>query len=397
MNLGDDDMKTFIDQRTNIALSHAQIPDDYMIGGAFNNGFQSEHVPFSWSVHAINQAKQINIFAVSEEKFVDYRSSMLKQAANLNPSLIRSSVRAYVEPEEYLKQFAQSIFGAELEDVAFGDCPSLYNQNLENSYGVLSNLANTVASAETQSGYQCNINNLTCNSYLVKYTGYKDSVKYSVFAAMDFEGFEMKYPMNQMLNMFGGLFGGNKNQQTSYSNVLGHGDCDIVEWGAKMRYLMIVPEENEQEALPDFVNFVSTLQMDPGLNQQFYNLLSQRMQQQMMQTAQYQAQTQANIRNNQYQQQKLNNMLRQNSQSISAGIMDSWDKKMASETRMSSNFSEAIRGVNTYQTTSGKNVEVGVSADHVYENKYGDVYGVSGNAPDNELLNKLNWTEIHKK
>ena len=70
---------------------------------------------------------------------------------------------------------------------------------------------------------------------------------------------------------------------------------------------------------------------------------------------------------------------------------------MASETRMSSNFSEAIRGVNTYQTTSGKNVEVGVSADHVYENKYGDVYGVSGNAPDNELLNKLNWTEIHKK
>lgn len=90
-------------------------------------------------------------------------------------------------------------------------------------------------------------------------------------------------------------------------------------------------------------------------------------------------------------------MIAQNSAQMSAGIMDSWNRKMASDSRISQARSEAIRGVNTYQTTGGRSVEVGVTADHVYQNNYGDVYGVSGSAPDQELLNRLNWTEIRRR
>ena len=90
-------------------------------------------------------------------------------------------------------------------------------------------------------------------------------------------------------------------------------------------------------------------------------------------------------------------MIAQNSAQMSAGIMDSWNRKMASDSRISQARSEAIRCVNTYQTTSGRSVEVGVTADHVYQNNYGDVYGVSGSAPDQELLNRLNWTEIRRR
>ena len=90
-------------------------------------------------------------------------------------------------------------------------------------------------------------------------------------------------------------------------------------------------------------------------------------------------------------------MIAQNSAQMSAGIMDSWNRKMASDSRISQARSEAIRGVHTYQTTSGRSVEVGVTADHVYQNNYGDVYGVSGSAPDQELLNRLNWTEIRRR
>ena len=385
-----------------ITLAYASIPDDYIIGGILNNAIQSEHVPFTWSVHALNQEKNINVFCLSEEKFYEYRSMMLKQSVKLLPNVIKTSIRNYEEPENYLRQFAEAVFGGPLNEVAYGNSPSLYNVNLQNSYNNLGNLANTVASNEAQSGYQCNINNLTCKSYLVKYTGVKEGVNYVVLGAMDFEGYEMKYPMNQMFgafNMFGGLFGGNNNQnQTNqqHSDVLGHGDCDMLEWGSKNRYLMIAPEAVEQEATETFVNFLSTLQMDNNLYAQFNNLIIQRMQQNMMQTAQYQAQTQANIQGNMYQQQKLTNMLRQNSQTTSAGIMDSWNKKMASESRMSQNYSEAVRGVNVYQNSYGQNVDVSVSADHVYENKYGDVYGVSGNAIDNDVLSKLNWKEIKK-
>ena len=90
-------------------------------------------------------------------------------------------------------------------------------------------------------------------------------------------------------------------------------------------------------------------------------------------------------------------MIAQNSAQMSAGIMDSWNRKMASDSRISQARSEAIRGVNTYQTTGGRSVEVGVTADHVYQNNYGDVYGVSGSAPDQELLNRLKWTEIRRR
>ena len=86
-----------------------------------------------------------------------------------------------------------------------------------------------------------------------------------------------------------------------------------------------------------------------------------------------------------------------NSDEIRAGMMDSWNKKMASDSRMSAARSEAIRGVNTYETSYGTPVEVSVTADHVYQNNYGDVYGVSGSEVDQNLLNRLNWTEIHQK
>ena len=81
---------------------------------------------------------------------------------------------------------------------------------------------------------------------------------------------------------------------------------------------------------------------------------------------------------------------------MSAGIMDSLNKKMASDARISQARSEATLGVNGYTNSYGQNVDVSVSADHVYQNQYGEVYGVSGNAVDDETLTKLNWTELKK-
>ena len=98
-----------------------------------------------------------------------------------------------------------------------------------------------------------------------------------------------------------------------------------------------------------------------------------------------------------YNQQKLAQTLAQNSAAMSDMIMDSWNRKMASDSRISQARSEAIRGVDVYQNSYGQNVDVSVSADHVYQNQYGDVYGVSGNAPDQDILNRLNWTELKKK
>lgn len=42
----------------------------------------------------------------------------------------------------------------------------------------------------------------------------------------------------------------------------------------------------------------------------------------------------------------------------SAGIMDFWEKRSASQSRMSANYSEAVRGVSTYTTPSGTRVPI---------------------------------------
>lgn len=52
-------------------------------------------------------------------------------------------------------------------------------------------------------------------------------------------------------------------------------------------------------------------------------------------------------------------------------------------------FSEAIRGVNTYMTSDGREVELDVSADRAYENQAGDVIGGSGGFDPG-----ADWTEI---
>ena len=116
----------------------------------------------------------------------------------------------------------------------------------------------------------------------------------------------------------------------------------------------------------------------------------------MQETARFQSMARANMQSLQMNQQRLAQTLAQNSQAMSNMIMDSWNQKPASDARISQARSEAIRGVNSYQTTYGQNVDVSVTADHVYQDRYGDVYGVSGTAPDQEFLNRNDWTELHK-
>lgn len=55
----------------------------------------------------------------------------------------------------------------------------------------------------------------------------------------------------------------------------------------------------------------------------------------------------------------------------------------------SPDYSEAIRGVNTFMTSDGREVELDVSADRAYENQAGDVIGGSGGFDPG-----ADWTEI---
>src|SRR5208282_1542180 len=71
-----------------------------------------------------------------------------------------------------------------------------------------------------------------------------------------------------------------------------------------------------------------------------------------------------------------------NQQQISAMLSSSFAKRDAAESRSLDGFSQAIRGVDTYQTPSGDHLEVPLGWDHYFSNPNSDqVLLVNGSPP----------------
>ena len=395
-------IKNFSDKNGNL-LARAAIPDGYITGASLvDNGFQHESVPFFITAHAVDTSRNIMIFGLSHEMYTTYKNKAVTMALKQMYDVRWNSLRDFVEPEEYLYQFATALSQANLTVVGEADLPSLCGQNQQQAYNDFVSEYEAAFQRDAAMGTETKANNILVRSFMRRYDGVaKSGVKCTVIAGMDYNGIEYYTPASFLgaLNPIAGLFGAaarNKQAATS-SNVFGQGKpCDGIDWGARNKFLLVTPKEYEADALKDFLEFVQTFHMDSVLSKRFYAMKAQRVQMRMQETARFQGMAQASMQSLIANQQRLTQTLAQNSAAMSNMIMDSWDKKMASDSRISQARSEAIRGVNTYTNSYGQNVEVGVTADHVYENRYGDVYGVSGNAPDQELLNKLNWTELKK-
>jgi len=85
----------------------------------------------------------------------------------------------------------------------------------------------------------------------------------------------------------------------------------------------------------------------------------------------------------------------QNQQQISGMLSSSFAKRDAAESRSLDGFSQAIRGVDTYQTSSGDHLEVPLGWDHYYSNPNSDqVLLVNGSLPSE--LKRGGWVEMQK-
>ena len=382
-------------------LAHAAIPEGYMIGGSLVDGFQHESVPFFITAHAINPETNVMIFGLSDEKYTTYKNQMVKMALKSMSDVKWNSIRDFIDPGEYLNSFAAALSQMKsLRAVGEAELPSFCGLNQQQTYNDFMAFYNEYFEREASLGTPTKANNVLVKSFMRKYDGIaKSGNTCTVVAGMDYNGIEYYAAMSALsaINPLAGLFGtAMKNKKAAKSSKkFGEGTpCDGIDWGAKNKFLLVCPKDREKEAFVDFVEFVQTFHMDSNLRNRYYQLLSQRVRMRMQETVRFQSMAQASMQRLQMNQQRLSQTLAQNSQAMSDMIMDSWNKKMASDSRISQARSEAIRGVNSYQNTYGQNVEVSVTADHVYQNGYGEVFGVSGNAPDQELLNKLNWKEI---
>lgn len=395
--------KEFVDKNTNVILAYATLPEEFNTSASVDNKWQSDAVPFTCWTNAFSPDGSVLLYSGSKQQYEDFKNKFVKSIASKDPNTIKTGLRDFIEPEAFMKQFAETLTQSQVKAIGRCKLPSYFGQDLNRS---TNNYVNWFYTHAININVKLEIANAYCDAILIKYKATFNNKEVIVLVGMDYQGIEY-YDANNGMAMVGGLLGGlfgnkNNNSATNGPIKFGHSkeagkQVDSIIWGYDRIYALITPVEKEEESTKAFVNFVSSFTVDTNVQQRFNSLVEQR-HQQNVQIASNNAMMANNMRMQAMQSQaNLTRQLQQNSESISAGIMDSWDKSSASQSRMSENYSEAIRGVNTYTTSSGKTVEFDNVADHVYMDKYGDRWGVSGTGLDQSDLNNLDWVELNKK
>ena len=370
-------------------LATAMVPSDYELNGKYEQVWQSEMVPHFYRISATAPSHGIYMNSYSKEVYHDVRNSFMKGMLKMASYHTKNGYEKYIEPLAYLQKEAEREAGSPLKAVSYAPSPSYLAKNPQ---AAANELSNDIRNYAIYFGIEPLVSRSMIQSYLYRYEGKMNGRDLVVLAAMDFEGAELDFTPTGLDNIGKKLFG---KKDAEDKSLFGHAKhVDDVLYGTARSYYCMFYKEYEEEALPVFFQFVSSVVPDPSLSQIEANLLNNKMEALRQETAYNQMILQQKQMQLQQNQQRLQQTLAQNSAAMSDMIMDSWNQKMASDSRISQARSEATMGVNTFTNSYGQNVQVNVTADHVYQNQFGDVYGVSGNAPDQETLNKLNWKEI---
>lgn len=407
-----------------VVLGWAVIPSDYKIKASIETKWQSDCTPFNSIIQVISPDNNVVLVSGSAEVFEDYLISWQKKMLTQAPNANLSTYRDYMEPDLYVKQFAESTTGIKLEPVAKAVLPSRFGNNIQGERNMLLNIFNSHA---ININVRLEVSDVHCEALCMKYKGNMAGTDVVVICGADFQRldyYDANRTSNGTPNMFGALGNLYANQSLEEpknafdwfmrGGVIGQmqrkkqreaetdtksssGKADVIRWGSKRRYLVVAPVEREEEAGDVFLKFVSTFMQDDNLTKQENMQIEQMHQSRVMEAQGMAAQAQQMRLQSMQFQINASRQISRDLNSISDGIMDSWNQKNAAESRMSANYSEAVRGVNSYTTTDGRTVEADVVADHVYQSRYGDTIGVSGSAIDPELASKLNWTELNRK
>ena len=389
-------------------IGTAEIPEGFSCTAKIFPEDFNDFCSFRDAVLVYSNELGITIRTDSAAYWDEYQSFLTKQGAALG-GLNPNNQGAYREPEELMLAYGKPSKEAVLRPYARAKLPGAFAQN--GPAMLQSMIQRLIDSDQYVSNVKTDIVNTACEPLLIKFVGQEQGRDIVVLVGCEFMGFEYRNAISPLTAMGGtlGLIGGLLSIKQSaeanrpdgsipFGHAREHGkQTDIIHWGYNRIYSCVTPPEREAEATEAFLRFIVSFRPDEALARK----RAQRAAEIEMQTLQRSNAIAAQARQNQIMAQQrameTSRMIAQNSAEMSAGIMDSWNKKMASDSRISAARSEAIRGVNSYQTTYGTPVEVSVAADHVYQNNYGDVYGVSGTAVDQDVLKELNWTELQQK
>ena len=384
------DVRKFVTSE-GVYLGTAVVPQNYEVDAVYEALWRSEMVPIYYGFKATRNDHSVFMAAYSKELFHDIRNAFLKGMIKLVDAHARSGYEKFIEPDAYLIKEANKIAGVPLTLTGKAKLPSIIGNNPDlarkllyediNSYALFTEMKPEVVSEYT-------------DSVLYRFSGKLNNQDVMVLCGMDYEGAELAYTKP----VFSGLLSKMKDSAKGANQPFGHSNkhVDHIMFGPQWLYFCMFYAEAEQEAVETFMRFINSIVPDQNLNERAQKMFDSKFAAISQQIAYNQARVQQNLVNLQMNQQRLAQTLQDNANAMSNMIMDSWNQKMASDSRISQARSEATMGVNTYTNSYGQNVQVSVVADHVYQDQHGDVHGVSGNELDQDVLNSINWTKIDK-
>ena len=311
--------KRFADNKTGIVLAEAVVPDSFTSEGNLYEVWQSDLVPFTAAFQASSPDRSTMLSTTSGEMYAWYLNPLLRTFAAQTPNVIKTSFREFIEPDEYLHQYAERMAGIPLTPTARAKLPSAYGKDLE---GERQRLLQYVESHMINISVRETVSTCYCDAFLYRYEGVSGGRKIVVFAGCDYKGVE-SYDANGgpagmgllSMGLQGGLLGrmmqGNKEKAAAKAggnrgknspgvsptgvgagNIpFGHGkeygkQVDLISWGSERLYFMAAPIEAERAATAAFLRFVGSIAPDPALWKQRSLLIEQKHQSRILEAQQ---------------------------------------------------------------------------------------------------------------
>ena len=386
------DPRTLIkNDATGAPIGRVFVPEGWECHGLIldiNQGFDK---PFQTQITARSADQSSTIFIRSGENFIDilehYDHLMGTDAFAQGKmcKMIPYKMFRQMPLQQYMDAVAGGIFkGCQITPAA--------DSKLASVYGLHPDLARNYLNYrfDIQKSYEAMFNNPVTQPYLISTNAvsvmrkYRSEGKVHIlgidYTTLEYEsrstGLEAAYGLAGMMAM------------AANGNSKGH----YVIWGSEHIFACTTDDAHEMEATLAFIKMVMSFSHDESILKKRFDTQELYFRNQINLQAQYDAKTRELQGQLAANQARLNQTLAENSRAMSDMIMDSWDKKMASDSRISQARHEATMGVNTYVRTDGTTVEHSVVSDHVYQNQYGDTVGVSGPELDRSLF--PDWTEI---
>ena len=388
--------RQFLEKNSGIPLGWAVFPEDWGTDARYAETKIDEITPFGTTISCADAAGNFSVGCRYGEHWYYFPLN-----GPLQLGYSKQQCKKYLDPDLYLQDVAQRLVKAKVVPVSSGPLDTLYNRNrVEEARKMTARFEENAHVNLPNVQCELRLQDILCESRAAIFRYQKGTVPYTVIAGADLFGMEIYDAaaigvLNRTLTKgIKSILPGKKKQEDFVPGSFGHsyeeGDAvDLVDWGSRRLYFAIGPTATENQLLQHFLTFAKTWKQDPSLDQRLEQIHYQVHQQEL---AQLQGVTNYALQSQMINAQKQREISRTLSETSDL-VMQGYQNRMASQDRISKNWSEAIRGVNSYSTTDGRTVEHSVTSDHVYQTPYGDTVGVSGTLPEVPA----DWTELQRK